>query len=147
MNHIPNFELPSGIRCKFPVARSRRSVCISSHLWSSRLHGVPREDLCERWTLYARDDSNSALQWPHLKQRNCGLDPLWLICLFIDRILSDSSACLLNCVALGTFTLWKRFSKVKQERTQNSKTYSRRAREPDSFPDIAYSMSTVIETD
>ena len=148
MNHAPIFELQSGTCCTFPVARSRRPVCISSHMLSSRLHGVPREDLCERWILYARDDSNSALQWPHLKQRDCGVDTLWLICLFIDRMLSDSSACSLNCVALGTFTLWKRFSKVKQERTQKRKTsYSHRARERDSFPDIAYSLSTGIDAD
>jgi hypothetical protein len=148
MNHTPIFELQSRTSCTFPVARSRRPVCISSHMLSSRLHGVRREDLCERWILYARDDSNSALQWPHLKQRDCGMDTLWLICLFIDRMLSDSSACHLNCVALGTFTLWKRFSKVKQERTQKRKTsYSHRARERDSFPDIAYSLSTGIDTD
>jgi hypothetical protein len=145
MNCTPNFELRTSRKC--PVAWSWRSVYISSILFSSRLHGVPLTALCVRWLRYARDVSNSDLQWSHLKERNCWVDTLWLFCLFIDKRLSDSSACRLNSVELCTFTLWKSFSQVKQERTQNIKTYSRRSCKRDPFPDIAYSLSTGIATD
>ena len=144
MNFSPNspdWDLPQS-----PVAWSWRSVQISSNLFFSRLHGVSWDVWCVLWLRYARDDSNSNLQCWHLK-RYCWVDTLWLFCLFIERRLSYSSACRLNCVALCTFTLLKRFPQVKQERTQNMKTYSRRSRERDSFPDIAYSLSTGIATD
>ena len=136
MNCTPNFELRTSR--KRPVAWSWRSVYISSILFSSRLHGVPFAAWYVRWLRYARDVSNSDLQWSHLKERNCWVDTLWLFCLFIDRRLSDSSACRLNCVALCTLTLWNWFSQVKKERTQNIKTYSRWSRERGPIPDIAY---------
>ena len=151
MNYAPNFELRTWNCCKIPVALWWRSVCTNSLLFFSRLHGVPLAAIDVRWLRYPLDDSNSSVQWRHLKQRICGVVTLWLFCLFIDGILSDSSACRLNCVALVTFLFWnldgKIFSKVKQERTQNRKTYSRRARERDSFPDIAYSLRIGRGTD
>ena len=130
MNCSPNFELRTSRKC--PVAWSWRSVYVSSILFSSRLHGVPAAASCVRCTRYAVDVSKSHSQWSHLKERNCWVDtPLLLFCLFIDRgwLSVGSATCRLNCVALRTFTLWKRFSQVKQERTQNMKTYSRRSRE------------------
>ena len=160
MNYAPNFELRTGSCFKFPIAWWWRSVYISSNLFCwrlhevwrsvyirsnlfcSRLHGVPSDVLLVLWWRNARDVSNSDLQWSHLKGRNCWVDTLWLFCLFIDGILSDSSACSLHCMAPG---LSKIFSQVKLKRTQNIQKYSQRARERDSFPNISY--STEISAD
>ena len=133
MNYAPNFELRTGSCFKFPIAWWWRSVYISSNLFCwrlhevwrsvhirsnlfcSRLHGVPSDVLLVLWWRNARDVSNSDLQWSHLKGRNCWVDTLWLFCLFIDGILSDSSAYSLHC--MQDFQRYSRkLSRREQER-------------------------------
>ena len=60
-------------------------------------------------------------------------------------ILSGYSPCRLNCLALGTCAIWK-IESLAGENT-NRKTYSSRAREQNSFPDIAYSAEISTSAD
>ena len=81
VNDSPVFAFARLCCLKIPVARPARPAKVTSDLLDSSLQGVPRALWCTRWRLYERKDSNSLLQFMHLKFKNRSVCLLcvWLI--------------------------------------------------------------------
>ena len=91
VNDSPVFAFARLCCLKIPVARPARPAKVTSDLLDSSLQGVPRALWCTRWRLYERKDSNSLLQFMHLKFKNRSV---CLLCVWLTwRRIGNLSKC------------------------------------------------------
>ena len=107
VNDSPVFAFARLCCLKIPVARPARPAKVTSDLLDSSLQGVPRALWCTRWRLYERKDSNSLLQFMHLKFKNRSVCLLcvWLIWRRIGNLTKCNASDWASWLPLASFTV------------------------------------------
>jgi len=127
VNDSPVFAFARLCCLKIPVARPARPAMVTSDLLDSSLQGVPRELRCTRWRLYERKDSNSLLQFMHLKFKNRSVCLLcvWLIWRRIGNLSKCNASDWASWLSLAAFTVTWTAERLKyawpQPISQNTK--------------------------
>ena len=127
VNDSPVFAFARLCCLKIPVARPARPAMVTSDLLDSSLQGVPRELRCTRWRLYERKDSNSLLQFMHLKFKNRSVCLLcvWLIWRRIGNLSKCNASDWASWLSLAAFTVTWTAKRLKyawpQPISQNTK--------------------------